>query len=232
MFFQQWLEMNFQQAFKENAHSKEGLTRWSDAFDLTPTAPEMAAHMGLLDGQTETVLIREEWTFMGQTVRVTWRATLKPNITVTADDLYIFQWRWIFTNSYDSSARSGDALTWIVSESATGIRIDAQVTHPRFKDFHAQMRDYAEFANRSALPVNEQASEGQTPEGDELLTKRQREVAHLLADGMGYEEISKQLTIAESTVKKHGDNIQERWGISGGEKILQGETKHRGYGRV
>lgn len=71
-----------------------------------------------------------------------------------------------------------------------------------------------------------------TSEGDELLTDRQKEIAHLLAGGMNYKAIAEKLVIAESTVKRHGDDIQKRWGITGGMPSLQIEAKRRGYGKV
>jgi len=67
---------------------------------------------------------------------------------------------------------------------------------------------------------------------DTVLTERQIEIAHLLADGMDDRGIADRLTLSKRTIKKHRENIQKRWGIAGGLVVLQRETKRRGYGRA
>ncbi|MBI3960241.1 MAG: hypothetical protein HY328_15620 [Chloroflexi bacterium] len=97
-------------------------------------------------------------------------------------------------------------------------------------ELQAEADNYPEGEAGPNFPASGGKDELPIPEGDELLTPRQREIAHLLAEGMNYEGIAGRLVISPHTVKKHGDNIQERWGIGGGEKALQIETKRRGYG--
>ena len=67
---------------------------------------------------------------------------------------------------------------------------------------------------------------------DTVLTERQIEIAHLLADGMDDRGIADRLTLSKRTIKTHRENIQKRWGITGGLVVLQRETKRRGYGRA
>ena len=69
-----------------------------------------------------------------------------------------------------------------------------------------------------------------TPEGGELLTGREKQIAHLLADGMDYKEIATKFVCSPSTVKRHADNIQAKWEFVGGGKLLQAEAKRRGFG--
>lgn len=84
-----------------------------------------------------------------------------------------------------------------------------------------------------ALPTDTQTGGGAVsrPEGYELLTDREREIVHFLADGWSDKKIADRLVIAPATVKKHRQNIEEKWGVSGGMKWLQTESKRRGYGR-
>jgi DNA-binding NarL/FixJ family response regulator len=53
-------------------------------------------------------------------------------------------------------------------------------------------------------------------EGDELyekLTRRERQIAYLIADGLGNEEIAARLSIAETTVKTHVSRILAKYGV-------------------
>ena len=68
------------------------------------------------------------------------------------------------------------------------------------------------------------------PDGDELLTTRQREVAHLLAEGMSDEAIADNLVISPHTVKTYRRNIGGKWGKTSGPEKLQEEARKRGYG--
>lgn len=81
-------------------------------------------------------------------------------------------------------------------------------------------------------PKPEKKEELPNLEDDELLTDRQREIAHFLAKGKNDKEIAVSLVISSGTVKTHRQNIGGRWKTSSGMKALQAETKRRGYGQA
>lgn len=83
-----------------------------------------------------------------------------------------------------------------------------------------------------AAPVSEMPPiPGQNrPEGDELLTEREREVARLLAQGKSQSEIAKELVISGGTVRSHKQRLAEKWQTgTSGHKALQIEAERRGY---
>ncbi|MBD5452060.1 MAG: response regulator transcription factor [Lachnospiraceae bacterium] len=46
------------------------------------------------------------------------------------------------------------------------------------------------------------------------LTKRELEIAGMIAEGKSNGEIAEQLYISKTTVKKHASNIFEKWGLA------------------
>jgi hypothetical protein len=77
-----------------------------------------------------------------------------------------------------------------------------------------------------------QQEKEELPIGADLLTHRQNEIAHLLADGMDDRAIADHLTISKNTVRKHREDIGERWKTSGALDTLHPETRRRGYGQA
>ena len=70
------------------------------------------------------------------------------------------------------------------------------------------------------------------PIGADLLTPRQNEIVHLLADGIDEKAIADRLFIKPTTIKTQVREIQKRWGIAGGVMVVRNEAKHRGFGRA
>ncbi len=56
---------------------------------------------------------------------------------------------------------------------------------------------------------------------ENVLTRRQIEIVHFIADGMSNKEIADQLFISEGTVKKHVENIRELLGVNSRIGILK-----------
>src|ERR1700722_19226421 len=52
------------------------------------------------------------------------------------------------------------------------------------------------------------------PEGLRLLTKREKEVVRLLADGLQNREIARKLSLSEHTIKNHLFHIFDKLGVS------------------
>jgi two-component system, NarL family, response regulator DegU len=50
--------------------------------------------------------------------------------------------------------------------------------------------------------------------GTKLLTKREEDLLHLVADGLGNRDIARQLSLSENTVKNYMFHIFEKLGIS------------------
>lgn len=73
----------------------------------------------------------------------------------------------------------------------------------------------------------QQAKEEIKPLDD--LSKREIEVADLLARGLDNSQIASQLIISAGTVKKHRQSIAKKWGVTEHIKPLQQEAKRRGY---
>jgi LuxR family maltose regulon positive regulatory protein len=74
---------------------------------------------------------------------------------------------------------------------------------PRLKD-----KDLAAFVKRLLEAMPEESVKGKTnPMGEERLSDREREVLRLLAAGLSYEEIGRQLFLSLSTVQFHVKNI-------------------------
>lgn len=63
------------------------------------------------------------------------------------------------------------------------------------------------------------------------LTKREKEIATLLADGHLKEDIAKTLVTAKNTIKVHCRNIAHKWETGESVEVLRMEAKRRGYGQ-
>ena len=57
------------------------------------------------------------------------------------------------------------------------------------------------------------------PPAADLLTRREREVAELIARGMTYAEIAEELTVSWNTVKTHMEHIKDKLGVNRRERI-------------
>ena len=104
--------------------------------------------------------------------------------------------------------------------------IVAELHHPAFEP---------EF--NSIFGLNEQDKPGannsvESSYQQDNLTKREKEVAHLLANGKGDKEIAEELMIESSTAKDHCESISNKWGLGGttAKRSLKPEAKKRGYG--
>lgn len=71
---------------------------------------------------------------------------------------------------------------------------------------------------------------GAGPEKEIKLTTREKEVLHLIAEGLGSKDIGKQLFIAESTVETHRKNLLAKLGIANS-KMLMKHAIDKGYGK-
>jgi DNA-binding NarL/FixJ family response regulator len=73
-------------------------------------------------------------------------------------------------------------------------------------------------ADKAAVPVK-----------PDNLTRREREVAALLAQGHLKEEIAEKLIAAPDTIKTHCRNIAHKWGVGQSVGELRLEAQRRGY---
>jgi DNA-binding NarL/FixJ family response regulator len=63
----------------------------------------------------------------------------------------------------------------------------------------------AEFGGHGPVAHSAKAS------ADERLTARERDVLHLLVDGLSNDEIAQELHLSEATVKKHLGRVMAKW---------------------
>ena len=66
--------------------------------------------------------------------------------------------------------------------------------------------------------------------GKSILTEREHQVLHLVADCYGYKEIMQELGIALKTTNRHIENIMRKTGIHAKEKLILYAQQH-GYGK-
>ena len=111
--------------------------------------------------------------------------------------------------------------------------IKAVCLHPSFEqEFRSLEQEF-----RSIFGIDEQDKPGannsvESSYQQDNLTKREKEVAHLLANGKGDKEIAEELMIESSTAKDHCESISNKWGLGGttAKRSLKPEAKKRGYG--
>ena len=92
--------------------------------------------------------------------------------------------------------------------------------------FYPIMRERLEFA----FPTTQAAAaQEQGRQEKDNLTRREREVAQGLAEGLDDNGIAEQLVIAAATAKKHRQRIAEKWSVGEGIEVLRTEAMRRGY---
>ncbi len=72
----------------------------------------------------------------------------------------------------------------------------------------------AHAANGRSARGNGGSADGEAPEIDSLLTKREREILRLVSEGRSNAEIARTLWVTEQTVKFHLSNIYRKLGVS------------------
>ena len=89
-------------------------------------------------------------------------------------------------------------------------------------------------ATRSGLPAAVSAARGDfgptplaAPQTRAVLTRRQHEVAGLVAEGLGNAAIAQRLSLSQRTVEKHVGEILARWGLGGRTAIAHAVTEQR-----
>jgi DNA-binding CsgD family transcriptional regulator len=86
--------------------------------------------------------------------------------------------------------------------------------------------------SREVKGINTEKLQDVSDTRNDKLTRRQREVADLLARGMNDDEMAHVLFINKQTVKVHRRNIKEVWGMSHQHiHEMQVEARKRGYGK-
>lgn len=118
-------------------------------------------------------------------------------------------------------------------QSAIGLRVDGYVLkHGPASEIVTAIRDVMKGGSYFSPPVAREiveqvrAPKGQSPDPFTLLSAREREVLHLIAEGLSAKEVATELSISTKTVEAHRTSLMRKLGVKKATELVRYALRH------